>query len=697
MFEYARETSDVVLLDCGANVCVFPRSECVQVWKEAVRLFLGDDKPMETGECGRHPVWGDGVVMADRKGVIVAFSRAWELFHITFDSERNAFVLSDKKDGNPVFIAECQDGLYPLKACKTVSSIFRVGAVSNPGSEGKLLQAAVELHNRLGHVSYERIAKYIRCYEGFEKLEISKLLESHQCVPCQEAKTGPFKNQFPRRERTHNPKLGEQPVRGVPKGVTLGQRISVDILFAKGNVYLLGAEFTTNLLLLYRLPNKKKDSVLAAIQSFVGRLKSFGDHFNRLIECYADHETVFTSLKDDLLRLGIELRQSAPYEHQVLIETLVSPLRRSMKAIERQIYTTHELKLPEILHPWLLEYCVNISNAVGNTKTEGWGKPPYLIATQRETMPVPISFGTIACFRDPSQPINLIGMVVGVSLESSSVLVYFPQKKEPFAWRRRGVVLKPESVPSWFKSYFEKGVDINLNEFHLLTPQESASEDDFEAPLVTEALPKEDEQMPLSFGTPSMTQALENPTSVLSAEPGSEEMSMEEFPQAEEMTIESEIAVPEEHVAAPVDPNLRRSTRTRTTTAQPDYHYYQVERHLMSLIKTVMVARTVNPNALDGKDLTIEEWTELAKQDSPRGAEAGKIVELFNVLSYDTFLPQSPGTIPPGTNIIPCSMIDARKTTASGDFITYKGRLVAGGHRDKHDDQLGLLLWNSKT
>ena len=678
MFECARDKSGVMLLDCGANVCVFPRNECDKVWKKAARIFLGNDEYVETEEHGNHPIWGEGVVMAGRNGSLVAFSRAVELFNVDFDNGRNVFTLSDKEEGNPVFSAVCTNGLYPLEECKTTSKIFRVGIVKQEGSyQEKLLSVLKELHKRLAHVNIRRILKCVQCYEGFEDLEHLVLPSPEpQCLPCLEAENGIFRDQFPKRARTHNPKPGPQPERGIPKGVNLGQRLSLDILFVKGNLYLFGAEFTTNLLLLYRLANKKRESIFEGIRSFVGRLKSFGDHFQRTTEIYSDHEVVFSNLKDELTLEGITLHQSAPYEHQSIIETHVRPLRRYMIAIERQIFANYQLLLPEELHPYLLEYCVQMMNLVPNSKTEtrSDNKPPYLIARNIDKIRVPITFGTIACFRDPSQPINLIGMVIGISLESSSVLVYFPQKKISLAWRRRGVILQHDKIPLWFRSFFDKGTSIKIEGISLLDPKEESGAEPFYSPEMLEALPREDEQWPLQLEDPSTSQTIDDST-IEEEDDIQEEIIQEDLPE-EPM---AEVQLPEGQE------NLRRSSRTRRSTTRSEYHYFLFRKEASTLATVLKMVKAVDSGVLNDSHRSIAEWTELAKEDSPRGIEAAKIVELDNVLSYDTFVPQDSASIPKDTNIIPCSMIEARKTTASGEFISSKGRLVAGGHRDEQD------------
>ena len=186
-----------MLLDCGANVCVFPRDECVKVWNQVAKLFLGDDKSIETTMFGEHPEWGDGVAMEGREGSLIAFCRAAEKFRIQYNAVKNAFILLDRKEGCPVYVAKCTNGLYPLEVCETVSNLFHVGTMGlDKSKKSKLL--LLDLHKRLDHAPVQRILKAAKYYEGYECLE-NFIPKDWQCVPCVEAQDGTSKNSFPSR------------------------------------------------------------------------------------------------------------------------------------------------------------------------------------------------------------------------------------------------------------------------------------------------------------------------------------------------------------------------------------------------------------------------------------------------------------------------------------------------------------------
>ena len=112
-------------MDPGANLCLYERSWCTNVYPKVTKIQIADGKYIVAREWGVHPIFGHGAVLDSRtgKGNIISFNRLRELAYPYWDEDNVLWWFFKRNDFTHVkWITVEANGLHWVEPFDPMSS-----------------------------------------------------------------------------------------------------------------------------------------------------------------------------------------------------------------------------------------------------------------------------------------------------------------------------------------------------------------------------------------------------------------------------------------------------------------------------------------------------------------------------------------------------------------------------------------------
>jgi hypothetical protein len=230
--------------------------------------------------------------------------------------------------------------------------------------------AAWKLHSKLGHPSREILSSALDHNVLQDVFLTSKDLSAAydiyvSCDACVEGKMI----------------APSEPTSKSAPAPSVGHTLSVDFIFFSvltigGNVLaVIGRDECSGFILKASSKNKKGESVLACLMTFLSYLTTFGHKSARMV---FDNEAVFVSVKVPLGHEGVEAVYLPSGLHNKRVERAI----RHIKERERTMLCELPYALPAILNGELLDAAIVSINAMPDTRS-GPSVSPYQLVTAR--------------------------------------------------------------------------------------------------------------------------------------------------------------------------------------------------------------------------------------------------------------------------------------------------------------------------
>lgn len=236
-----------------------------------------------------------------------------------------------------------------------------------------------------------------------------------------------------------------------PTVTSIGELINADLIFDRvGNTYLYLEDRFHKLRAIYHLADKQTDTIVEHIRELASFYKSYGKQIRKIV---TDDEATFRAMSNPLGRIGIQVGQTSPGDHNKIIERSV----RTLKSMVYTIKSSLSYELPDVLMPKLFYHAVHLLNRSWNTNSGS--STPWEIHTG---MPLDLKnypllpFGTVGIFfqdkslRTAANPDRAeFGIVVGKNFHQPTAIEIYSPQRNSFLMRSMNVRILEGPPRSW--------------------------------------------------------------------------------------------------------------------------------------------------------------------------------------------------------------------------------------------------------
>ena len=206
--------------------------------------------------------------------------------------------------------------------------------------------------------------------------------------------------------------------------------MALDLVFVVDKISLLVVVVPPNYLLHEWIDNRSANHVFDKIGLIINRIKA-SPGVSEITALRCDREGAATALQDAILtKFQLNMNQSTPYGHEVLIERQVRTVRNRHRAL--LVRCPLPLNKTLIYNAW--DCAVKTSNFIPNAKSDN--KLPHQLMVGQEHYHTPPRFGQFVLVKNQAaknfEPVNIVGMIVNfeertravqVRLKNGSILV----------------------------------------------------------------------------------------------------------------------------------------------------------------------------------------------------------------------------------------------------------------------------------
>jgi hypothetical protein len=667
--------------------------------------------------------FGEALYAPTASANLVSFEAIKDQYNRTYDEMNNKFILTAKStaaSSSPKRIEFlCNEkGLFVYStygetaaATEVVCAAMTVDGVTYTPEQVRRAKEFLHLHEMLSHPSDAALSIALdnKCYPDCDLVSSDvrnarKIFGAH-CIGCLIGKM----------TRPVAPPSNTEPA------ATPGQVLHCDVIFlydvkSRKVPYLLTVDGHTGFIVVARMHAKST----AQLEQHLVRIINFyrlHQHVVRTVR--SDRENVFASVRDVLAREGVQLLQSAPEQHEQRAERAVRVIKERM----RSTYHSLPYTLPRKLFPYLLEYIAGSLNMTPNVNTGNRTPRDIVMRARPETgprsaggvKPAGVTFGSLVMCRAANLPANADlapraehCLMVGRDSRNNSYIKAYQIHTGEVVIRRKFVsvpftppilaLLNGLSVSdpafsaesAYDESSFEF-VDPTQPPVPVIPADERAAA---EQPAVAAAPDPEpparvEVELPPVFHVPSATEEAQRGAGILADElddfnDGNVAPALDHLSDNSRASSPLELPdLPDESVRAPPAPATAplappAAAAPLPVPAAPDpVPPPPVRTHGYNLRE--------NPRASLRTTSAYHVSIEAAMRDNPADATAAVESELLGMIKHKVF----EGVLPDDVRkldkkqILPSMLFMKRKVDAQGKYKNWKGRLVAGGHRQE--------------
>lgn len=726
--ESAHIAMDEALILCALKTSPEIAHEGVLVLDNAASIHIIRDASLLSSFYDGNPVAVTGVnsreIMSSRYGIthyfgpalyvptasanLISFSACADRFHRAYDADRNEFVLTAldytfghsklklmfKCSGKGVYICD----MRPLRAA-AMSAVTVLPAVPPPGpavpapaprtspvespvaafaamtvdgvtytpEQVRRAREVLVLHDVLSHPSDVVLCTaldngvILNCNLAASDLRNARKIFGAHCAACIMAKmTRP----------AAAPSLSEPPT-------APGQVVHADIVFLldvknRKVPYLFTVCGLSGFLICAKMASKVSTQLEMHLLRVVYFYRSH-QHTVRTIR--SDREHVFDSVRDPLAREGLQLLQTAPEQHEHRIERQVRVIKERFRATLFSLPYT----LPRCLYPYLLIHVISSLNMLPNVNT-GTRSPGEIVTHRRPDAgaAMRVAFGAIVLTRVANLPVNADlapraehAVVVGrdASSQGRHIKVFLVHSAQVVI-RQKFVLFG--ATPSVIKDMNQYSAADPIPPAEILS--DSASLEPAEPPADPSAqsiehdpeLPADETVAEAELSPPAVAHRGDTP---VAADDHSRAATPEPAPDAPAAAAAEDAAPSDFPAEADLQPHAVESAPglTPEPAAVPNHGY-----NLRS-----------NPRRSTRFESAFHVSVSDAMRDNPVDATAAIEEEMRQMIERNVFEPVYLHTLTPAERkkLIPSSVTMKKKLNTEGVYLKYKGRFVAGGHR----------------
>ena len=365
-----------IILDSGANITAITNTSLLTEVKELEQKYVishfGGKSTVTHG--GDHPILGKVIVRPDLKTNIVPLCALEDAGYDEFTSKdkmRKVFTnpktkhtIVFEKGANKMYkchIGAFQESLKQLLHYQIVDyykgyNVYMNITMNYTMEQQRRAKFAIDLHNALDHPSDKALSALLISPSSINvDITPQDLINARAiygpCSHCLEGKPVPHKGSH----SSNDPNEESQ---------APGEIVHVDVIFVIKRPYMFAVDDNTNYMLICEMASKSTNEVIKALDDIIAKFRS---HLKVVKIISSDSEYVLTS-KEVEQHLGnqyIKQVQSIPGEHSVIVERQARILREKMESKLSEL----PFHLPKDLYLYLILDIIRKCNVVPNAKT----------------------------------------------------------------------------------------------------------------------------------------------------------------------------------------------------------------------------------------------------------------------------------------------------------------------------------------
>jgi len=374
-----------------------------------------------TGKLALHSLFGECIVVSSAPRNLLSLSQLHDKgWKIKYNNKKDCFSVKNDKI-NIVF--KRNGNLYTNYDKDNNNTAF---SLDIKYSDHDILKAenARRLHNICGHPNDPILKNILR------KKQITKTKVSIQDIDLAKKILGPCQDCLIGKGTKYPATTSKQ-----PRSMITGEIIHIDIMYYgpknRKEIYLISIDEASGYVNTELLKSHESDEILNAIKKIIAFYKSYNHCIRRIS---SDRELGIISNKIDINLLGCVLETTSAEGHERFAERAI----RNIKGKCRSIKSTIKYPFPQTFNKYLVKYtaqCINIIPASGRASS------PWILVTNRSINArrhLRCGFGEVLLFAstylttDKSDlPRAEYGIVLGIDLESKGTkIVYLLEKKQ---------------------------------------------------------------------------------------------------------------------------------------------------------------------------------------------------------------------------------------------------------------------------